>query len=73
LFPDGVVTSLRSNQDIEVVGQVEDAAGPLRVVREPLPDLVLFDVTTPGGGVSDGNPLLTLIGRTRRRTRRSCS
>jgi DNA-binding NarL/FixJ family response regulator len=52
LFREGVVTSLRSNPDIEVVGQAEDAAGALRVVREELPDLVLLDVTMPGGGVS---------------------
>jgi two-component system nitrate/nitrite response regulator NarL len=52
LFREGVVTSLRSNPDIEVVGQAQDAAGALRVVREQLPDLVLLDVTMPGGGVS---------------------
>jgi two-component system nitrate/nitrite response regulator NarL len=52
LFREGVVTSLRSNPDIEVVGQAQDAAGALRVVREELPDLVLLDVTMPGGGVS---------------------
>src|SRR3981081_3616105 len=52
LFREGVVTSLRSNPDIEVVGQARDAAGALRVVREELSDLVLLDVTMPGGGVS---------------------
>ncbi len=52
LFREGVVASLRSNPDIEVVGQAEDAAGALRIVREELPDLVLLDVTMPGGGVS---------------------
>jgi DNA-binding NarL/FixJ family response regulator len=52
LFREGVVTSLRSNPDIEVVGQAQDAAGALRVVREELPDLVLLDVTMPGGGIS---------------------
>jgi two-component system nitrate/nitrite response regulator NarL len=52
LFREGVVTSLRSNPDIEVVGQAADAAGAVRVVREELPDLVLLDVTMPGGGVS---------------------
>ena len=52
LFREGVVTSLQSNPDIEVVGQAADAAGALRVVREELPDLVLLDVTMPGGGIS---------------------
>jgi two-component system nitrate/nitrite response regulator NarL len=52
LFREGVVTSLRSNADIEVVGQADDAASALRVVREELPDLVLLDVTMPGGGIA---------------------
>jgi two-component system, NarL family, nitrate/nitrite response regulator NarL len=35
-----------------VVGQAHDANGALRVVRELLPDLVLLDVTMPGGGIT---------------------
>src|SRR6202171_348564 len=52
LFREGVVSSLGSNPDIEVVGQADNAASALRVVREELPDLVLLDVTMPGGGVA---------------------
>jgi DNA-binding NarL/FixJ family response regulator len=65
LFREGVVTSLRSNPDIEVVGQAEDAAGALRVVREELPDLVLLDVTMPGGGVSTAAQIASTCPATR--------
>jgi len=51
LFLDGVITSLRSMPEVQVVGQAADAAGALRVVREELPDIVLLDVTMPGGGI----------------------
>jgi two-component system, NarL family, nitrate/nitrite response regulator NarL len=51
LFREGVVTSLRSMDGINVVGQAENAEEALRVVREELPDLALLDVTMPGGGI----------------------
>src|ERR687886_581913 len=51
LFREGVVTSLRSMDDINVVGEAENADEAVRVVREELPDLALLDVTMPGGGI----------------------
>src|SRR4051812_47098017 len=50
LFREGVITSLATADDIEVVGQAADAESAVRVVREQLPDLALLDVTMPGGG-----------------------
>jgi DNA-binding NarL/FixJ family response regulator len=50
LFREGVITSLQSAPDIEIVGQAADADGAVRIVRELLPDLALLDVTMPGGG-----------------------
>ena len=52
LFRDGVMNSLQATGSIQVVGQAEDADGAVRVVRDLLPDLVLLDVTMPGGGIS---------------------
>src|SRR3981081_1612896 len=52
LFREGVVTSLRSNPDIQVVGQRQEAAGALRAVRGGLPGVVVLDAALPGGGVS---------------------
>jgi DNA-binding NarL/FixJ family response regulator len=51
LFREGVITSLQTAPDIEVVGQAADAESAVRVVREQLPDLALLDVTMPGGGL----------------------
>lgn len=65
LFREGVVTSLRSNPDMQVVGEAADAAGALRVVREELPDLVLLDVTMPGGGISAASQIAAACPATR--------
>jgi two-component system nitrate/nitrite response regulator NarL len=65
LFREGVVTSLRSNPDMQVVGEAEDAAGALRVVRDELPDLVLLDVTMPGGGISAASQIAAACPATR--------
>ena len=51
LFREGVVAALESADDIVVVGQASDADDAFRVVREELPDVVLLDVTMPGGGL----------------------
>jgi two-component system, NarL family, nitrate/nitrite response regulator NarL len=50
LFREGVINSLRSNPDLQVIGQAESADDAVRVVREELPDVVLLDVHMPGGG-----------------------
>ncbi len=52
LFLDGLVAALRAADDIDVVGQAGDAAGALRLVRTHRPQVVLLDVTMPGGGLS---------------------
>jgi two-component system nitrate/nitrite response regulator NarL len=51
MFRQGVVTSLESLPDVEVVGQASNADEAVRVVREQVPDLALLDVTMPGGGI----------------------
>src|SRR4051794_16331241 len=53
LFRDGVIASLRSAEDIDVVDQGAAADSAVRIVREQLPDVVLLDVTMPGGGGLD--------------------
>jgi DNA-binding NarL/FixJ family response regulator len=51
LFREGVINSLQTAPDIEIVGQAADAESAVRTVREQLPDLALLDVTMPGGGL----------------------
>src|SRR5438270_5446222 len=65
LFREGVVTSLRSMEDINVVGQAENADEAVRVVREELPDLALLDVTMPGGGIEAARKIAAACPATR--------
>jgi two-component system, NarL family, nitrate/nitrite response regulator NarL len=65
LFRDGVITSLQSMSEVQVVGQAADAAGAVRVVREELPDIVLLDVTMPGGGIEAAQKIAAACPATR--------
>jgi two-component system nitrate/nitrite response regulator NarL len=65
LFLDGVITSLRSMPEVQVVGQAADAGGAVRIVREELPDIVLLDVTMPGGGIDAAQQIAAACPATR--------
>ena len=51
MFREGVVRTLESEPDFEVVGQAIDAAGALLLAVDMVPDIVLLDLTIPGGGL----------------------
>lgn len=51
LFRDGVVNTLRSETDFEIVAEGTSAADAIRLAREHLPDLLLLDINIPGGGL----------------------
>ena len=53
LFRDGVKAALAGVDDLEVVGEAEDAAGALQQARDLSPDLVLMDVNLPDGSGID--------------------
>ncbi len=65
LFLEGVITSLRTAEDIEIVGQAGDADGAVRIVREHVPDVALLDVTMPGGGLEAARKIATACPATR--------
>ncbi len=52
LFRDGVIQTLKAEPDIEIVGQATTAAEAVRLTNELLPDVVLLDITIPGGGLN---------------------
>ncbi|MFT4041014.1 MAG: response regulator transcription factor [Thermomicrobiales bacterium] len=52
LFREGVAHTLGAQPDIEVVGEGESAADALRIVAERMPDILLLDVSMPGGGLN---------------------
>lgn len=52
LFRDGVVQTLKAEPDIEIVGQAMNADQAMRLAAEHLPDVILLDITIPGGGLN---------------------
>lgn len=52
LFREGVVHTLGSQPDLEIVGQGETAEEAIRLSQELMPDILLLDISIPGGGLS---------------------
>ena len=52
LFREGLIQTLRAEPDIEIVGEAGTAADAVRLAGELLPDVVLLDITIPGGGLA---------------------
>ncbi len=52
LFREGVAGTLCAEPDVEVVGQGETADDALRLSSELLPDILLLDISIPGGGLN---------------------
>lgn len=51
LFREGVAHTLNAQPDIDVVAEGGSAADALRIAGERMPDVMLLDVSMPGGGV----------------------
>ena len=51
LFREGVAHTIRSSQILEVVAEGASADDAIRIVNDELPDIVLLDVSMPGGGI----------------------
>src|SRR5512142_2111959 len=51
LFRDGVVNSIQADSEFEVVGQGATAAEAERLTADRLPDILLLDISIPGGGL----------------------
>ena len=52
LFREGVAHTLSTQPDIDVVGEGASAADAVRIAAERLPDIMLLDVSMPGGGLN---------------------
>ncbi len=52
LFRNGVIQTLQVEPDIEIVGQATTAPEAIRLAGELLPDVILLDITIPGGGLN---------------------
>jgi DNA-binding NarL/FixJ family response regulator len=51
LFREGVAYTLRSSRVLDVVGEGGSADDAVRIARQQSPDIVLLDVSMPGGGI----------------------
>lgn len=51
LFREGVAHTIRSSKVLEVVAEGACADDAVRIVKDELPDIVLLDVSMPGGGI----------------------
>ncbi len=52
LFREGVVRTLSESEALVVVGEAGDAEGAVRIAAAERPDLILLDVSMPGGGLT---------------------
>lgn len=59
LFRDGVVQTLMAEPDFEVVGEGSSAAEAVHLCQEHLPDLLLLDISIPGGGLNVAREITT--------------
>lgn len=51
-FREGVVNKLRAEPDFEIVGEGETAAAAISLTEDLVPDLLLLDISIPGGGLN---------------------
>ena len=51
LFREGVAHTLNSDPEINVVGEGENAEQAIQLATDLLPDIILLDISMPGGGV----------------------
>lgn len=52
LFREGVAHILRAQPDIEVVAEGDSAGDAVRIAADRMPDVMLLDISMPGGGVA---------------------
>jgi two-component system nitrate/nitrite response regulator NarL len=51
LFREGVARTLNFAPDIEVVAEGQNSSDAIKMVQEHLPDIILLDISMPGGGI----------------------
>ena len=51
LFRDGVASTLKRDAGFELVGQGNNADEAVSIAHEQLPDIMLVDISMPGGGI----------------------
>jgi len=52
IFREGMLSVLKTEPDIEIVGEGASAEDAIRLAREFLPDIIFLDISMPGGGLN---------------------
>lgn len=60
IFRDGLVRSLEESGDFSVVGVGESASDAIDLARKLAPDVVLLDLSMPGGGIAAAHAIARL-------------
>jgi DNA-binding NarL/FixJ family response regulator len=55
MFRDGVARTLTDSTNIEVVGEGENSHDAIHLAQTLMPDIILLDISMPGGGVEAAN------------------
>ncbi len=67
MFREGVAHTLGAQEDLEVVGQGATMEDALRLARDLLPDIMILDITLPGGGfkaaqvIAESFPVIKIV------------
>ncbi len=61
LFRDGVVHTLSRDKSIELVGQGSTAEHAIQIAQDVLPDILLLDISLPGGGIEAAREISRLF------------
>lgn len=65
MFRAGVLTSLREEEGIDVVGEANDGPEALALARRELPDVIILDIAMPGGGLDAARQIAAACPATR--------
>jgi two-component system nitrate/nitrite response regulator NarL len=52
IFREGMLSVLKTEPDIEIVGEGASAEDAVRLARELMPDIIFLDISMPGGGLN---------------------
>jgi DNA-binding NarL/FixJ family response regulator len=65
MFRAGVLSSLREEDGIDVVGEASDGPAALALAREELPDVIILDIAMPGSGLEAARQIAAACPATR--------
>ena len=58
MFRDGVVRTLSSDTNIEVVAEGENSHDAIHLAQTLMPDIILLDISMPGGGIEAASVII---------------